>query len=222
MPYRGCPCEGKFVKRFCSALIVLLIPLAACNSNENERAETLQNRSVLAEAKPLREVLISDAELRRASAGSTERAFLEFWSLLQYQGWAAAVESYDPPLLAAIGSDRIAEALKTQAAYFRSARPDLRRSIRRRGRVTVRYLVANSAGNVVPQSMTWTRTSEGWRIFYDTLLDESLRQAAQRATQVRVDPTTDRTGPEAIRAGEAASRLQSRYLRTRLGQSGLR
>lgn len=199
------------------ALPAAVFLIASCGGGDDDAGlSKVQKRSIVASAPPLKEVLVTSAQINDQPAGSAQRAFLTYWSDLQYEAWANAASAYDPPLQRALGLDRITEGLKAQAAFYRSARPQLRGTSKEDGRTTIRYTVKNADGEEIPRSITWVRGG-GWKIFYDPTLDDGLAQAARAKVQTAVDPTAQKPSKSALRAADEASRLQSRYLRDRLG-----
>jgi hypothetical protein len=156
--------------------------------------------------------LISSADVSKTPVGSAERAFLRYWSVLQYSAWTAAVSAFEPSLVRFIGAPQLVEALKTGSSYFRTVKPTLRGRVRAGDEVIVRYRVENPAGSVVTSSISWRRTPRGWRIHYDPSLDGLLQASAQAQVQTDTDPTAAQPSKRALQAGLAASRVQSQYL----------
>jgi hypothetical protein len=157
--------------------------------------------------------LVSSADISKTAPDSPERAFLRYWSALQYSAWSAALSSFEPALVRSIGPPRLVEALKSGKEYFPTAAPTLRGSVRVGDEVIVRYRVRSPAGALVTNSVSWRRASAGWRIHYDSGLDGLLQSSVQADVQARIDPTAPRPSKQAVQAGLAASHLQSQYLR---------
>jgi hypothetical protein len=156
--------------------------------------------------------LLSSADVSKTPPDSAERAFLRHWSALQYSAWSAALASFEPALVGAITAPQLVEALKTGASYFSTVKPSLRGSARVGDQVIVRYQVPSPGGPLITSSVSWRRTSLGWRIHYDPSLDGMLQASTQAQVQAGINPAAAEPSKEAMQAGLAASRLQSQYL----------
>jgi hypothetical protein len=193
----------------------LLIVSAACGRDSSGAtttasiAETEQGPP----APPPQETPVTAADIGKTRPGSAERAFLDYWSALQYSAWSAALAYYEPGLVRAIDPVRIVEALKGQASYFPTTKPKLRGKSRIGPQVVVRYSVTDPSGRPALSSITWKRSGGKWRIHYQPFLDAMLRSAAQSRVQAQIDPNATQPSEQAVRAGAAAAQLQSQYLR---------
>jgi hypothetical protein len=156
--------------------------------------------------------LVDDEDIRQTKRGSARRAFLNFWTALQYQAWSSAVSYYEPGLAEAIGKVRLIEALKAASPLFYRTKPALGLPFRRGDDVVVPYTVVDLSGASVPTSTVWRRLGGQWRIHYHPQLDGFLRSSVQTTVQTRIDPAAREPAKEAVRAGQAASRIQSEYL----------
>ena len=197
--------------RLVGSVFLIVAVFAGCGSNKSS-SRALAERSVIDSAPPLREVLITERDLARERAGTTRKAFLGFWQALQYQAIAEALDDYHPRLIEVVGAEEIAEALKGQAAYFRSVKPRITGVRERDGRETLLYEVKDISGVETPRSITWQRVNGSWHIYYDSFLDGAIRDAVQNGAQVAIDPRAQTPSPRAVQAGYNASRLQSLYL----------
>lgn len=175
--------------------------------------ESAPRESVVGELPALERTLISDDELSTAPSGSARRAFLRYWSALQFQDWAGAAAFYEDRLLRHVGLDTVIEGLKGQADYFRTNKPRVVRTTRLGGRESVYFLIDDPSGRRITRSISWLRRGGSWRIFYDPYLDAAIQTAVQNATQLDIDPTSREAADRAVRAGAAAAQLQSRYLK---------
>lgn len=214
----GYACRVGSARRYLLVLGLLGVAIAGCRGDE-ETAKELQQESIADELRAFDATLISERETR-AAGSSVERAFLRYWSDVQYQAWADAAQTYDAALLADVGAASVIEALKSQATHFRSAKPrniTVKRS--QGGRRTVRYFVKNPGGKVEPRSMVWERDGRRWLIFYDPFLDEALRASATTLTQDSTSPGAEGLSRRARVAGTGASQRQSRSLGRRLSKS---
>lgn len=157
--------------------------------------------------------LISAREVADTRSGSPERAFLRFWSNLQYESWLVAISFFRPPLVDAIGDDRLIGTLSVHREYFRLTKPVFRGRVRAGRDYVTRYLAPVSVGGPpVPLSITWRRDGRTWRIHHVPQLDEMLRVFEQVRVQADIDPLAGRPSRRALRAGTVASLLQARFL----------
>jgi hypothetical protein len=168
--------------------------------------------SIATRVKPPREMLVHQADIEQAPAGSASRAFLSFWSTLQWQSWPEALTYYSPELRRSIGAPRLLEALKFEAATYRSNKPELQGESTRKGRTAVRFQLVSSAGDTSFSSKTWQRVGGEWTIVYDSNLDQALRNWAQNRTQLTTDPEAKTSSAAALRAGIEAGEAQSGYV----------
>lgn len=192
-------------------LAVTLSAIAGCGGGADDEARELNKRSVIAEAPPLEEFLVSEQEIKKASDETPERSLLNYWASLQYQSWDTATAYYATDLREFLGDDRLQYALANQAAYFRSSRPkdiEVRSS---NGKSVTKFLVEDQKGNETPSSVTWARRGGAWRIVHDPYLNNALAQARQLDIQVAVDPTSQKPSKEALRAAYAARKLQAAF-----------
>jgi hypothetical protein len=155
--------------------------------------------------------LVTPATLARYPTGSPARVFLDLWSDLQFRTWDVAGTLYSSSLQRLVGLDRLIEAFKTQAEYFRTTVPSITSSVRRGRAVVVRYLIRDPSGRLMPTSISMVRELGTWRVGYDPQLDVMLRAAAQQEVQATQAPLARRPSAAAIAAGDRAARLQSAY-----------
>lgn len=196
------------LKRATASALLALLAAAAFTSCSGKENDAVSAESIVTPP----ERLISSADIAKTALGSPERAFLRHWSALQYSAWSVVLSNFEPALVRFIGAPLLVEALKPGAAYFRTARPMLRGRVRVRDQVIVRFRVQNIAGTSVTSSISWRRTSLGWRIHYDPSLDAMLQASMQEQVQAEIDPTAAQPSKKALQAGLGAFRLQSQYL----------
>ena len=156
--------------------------------------------------------LVTRAEVDRTKPNSPDRAFLNYWSTLQFSSWVEALSYFDRELVRSIGAPLLLEALKSQQLAFRLAKPLIVRTYARQGKWVIRYLLRGIDDKVQPSAIQWQRTGSGWRIYYFPELDNMLRTAAQGRVQTDVDPLAPTPSKRAIRAGAEAARRQSAYI----------
>jgi hypothetical protein len=180
------------------------LSFSACSGDDSA---SVTAESVADEA----ERLVSREDLRRTSVGSPERAFLTYWSHLQYASWSLALDYFEPELVAVLGEADLVEAFKIQTSYFRSVKPTLHSSVRLGDEVVVRYRL-RGAGKAFPMSISWRRSGGRWRIHYDPQLDAMLQSAVQTRVQSEIDPAATTPSRGALKAGLRAARRQSDYL----------
>jgi hypothetical protein len=201
------------VRRLLPAALGIVISasaLSACASSTSRGEETrrLEQQSIVSVDKHL----ISEREIARTPKDSASRAFLEYWSALQYQSWDSAVLAYAPDLAEAADRATLVSALQAQASYYSSFKPRIREEIRRDGDVVIRYLGRDTEGDPKPTSITWRRIDGRFRISYDPFLNGALKAYVQDRVQSEIDPLAEAPGQRAVRAGAAAERIQAEYL----------
>lgn len=203
-------------------LVASTLMLAGCGGSADDEARRLQTRSVIATNDPVQRYLVSRAAIEKAPRGSVQRAFLQYWSDLQFQAYDAASFAYEPGLRRLIGDDVLIRALASQGASYRSSRPDIVSSTTNGDRAQVRYFRIG-AQDTTPTSSSWTRDGTGrWLITYNPPLDQALADIRQLETQQAIDPLAQKSLPAAIRAGSRARKIQSEYAaqRRRSGSAG--
>jgi hypothetical protein len=160
--------------------------------------------------------VLRPAELTRYEEGSVERTFLEYWSDLQFQAWADVAAYYDPRFRDFIGTAALIDAKKVGATFYPSLKPTIERVTDGQEEASVYYSLRREDGTKELASTTWRRSDGGWRMIHDSRLDAELNQAAQERVQLTAGGgeagSTAEGSPEALRAGKAASRLQSLFL----------
>jgi hypothetical protein len=201
-------------------LVASALLLSACGTSADEEARRLRAASVIAKDDPIQRFVVRRSAIGKARRGSAERAFLQYWSDLQFQAWPSAARMFEPGLRRLVGDDVLIRALANQAAAYRASRPDVVSATTRGDRALVRYLRIGIEGTA-PASSSWRRYARGrWLISYDPLLDQALADLRQRETQERIDPLAQRPVPEAIRAASEARRIQSLYAARRRASAG--
>lgn len=213
------------VSRFRASAPVLVagaLWLSGCGGTAKEQARKLQVRSIMATTDPVASVRVSESEIANAPRGSVQRAFLQYWSDAQFEGWLAVAQTYEPGLRQFVGQDALVQALTGESAIFRSSRPEIASvTLTVRGaRALVRFYRVDTKEKVA-SSISWIRRAGGrWLIRYDPLLDRALSDLRQFEAQRSIDPLALTPAPAALRAGARASRLQSDYLAQAGGAEG--
>jgi hypothetical protein len=188
------------------------LTLAGCGGSAPPTPDAVQRDSITADVRAPSKNEITDADLKRIKDDTAPRAFLEFWSDLQWQNWVGAVDRYSPGLRRVVGARNLLEALKYQAGVYRGAKPSVRKASRRRGFTVVRFALSDQSGNRQLSSTIWRREAGRWRLVFDGLLDGALRSWAQNRTQQLTSPDAAKPTKQALKAGIDASELQGRYL----------
>ena len=203
------------------ALIASALVLIACGGSADDEARNVQTTSVIAKNDPVREFMVREDEIEKAPGGGVERAFLQYWSDLQFQAWAVAARTYEPGLRRFIGDDVLIRALSNQGPSYLSTRPDIVSAKVTGDRAVIRYFRIGDQATA-PTSLSWIRNNTGrWLITYDALLDQALAQSRQLETQQSIDPISQKPIPAAVRAGNSARKLQSQYVAQRERAAGL-
>ncbi len=191
--------------------------LGGCGGGSS--AQPLSQKSIATQVKQLREQLISRLDLQRARAGSVEHAFLSYWRSVQFADVERAEEAYEPGLRELIGRELLALAVRNSSPTYRVQTPVVDEVRVTRSNAVVRYFATPRVGGLtaLPASISWSRSAGGWRIRHNSALDAELKEAAQGLEQLRVT-SSQALDPRAVRAGEQAAGLQSKYLK-RIGRA---
>lgn len=201
-----------------SAVLLLTACVAAgvsgCGSSNGSKPESRERDSITAEVRAPARTEVTAADISRYKDDTASRAFMQFWSALQWQDWIGAIDRYSPGLKRVVGSRNLLGALRSQAVLYRSAKPSIRSESRRRGGLTtVRFSFADQAGARRLSTTTWRREAGRWTLVYDGLLDEALQSWAQIRAQQISNPDAPEPTKDALKAGIEASELQGGYLR---------
>jgi hypothetical protein len=203
-----------FVRIRLLAVVVAPILVIGCASDDSGERSPSSGSIVATDAEgsaPTSQIL-EDEDIRHTNPGSVPRAFLNFWAALQYQAWSSAVSYYEPGLVDTIGKVRLIEALKAASPLFARTKPTLSRPFRQGDQFVVPFRVVDLSGTPVATSTVWRRVGDRWRIHYHPQLDGFLRSYVQTMVQTRLDPGAREPAKQAVRAGEAANRIQTEYL----------
>jgi hypothetical protein len=200
------------------ALLVLGVAVASlvgCGSDVKQEGQQLRAQSLLASSPPLARAIVTDRDIAKYSSGSVQNAFFSYWQDLQFHSWRSGASWYDSALRRFVGSQQLIGGLETLASYYRSVRP-LLYSVKstRYGTMEVRYVGSPPGGPIGLETIEWRRSGKRWYIESDSLLNEGLTSYAEEVEQERIDPAAQAPSIQAIRAGEAAGRLQAAYLST--------
>jgi hypothetical protein len=196
-----------FLSRSAAAVVGLAFLLGGCGGESREQAKRLSHRTIAPLVRPPDSAAITAAEVRAAPRGSIRRAFLAHWRHLQRARWELAVERYVPLLQAFMGRTRLAQALETQAPFFRSDQPRFTVSGR-----TLRYIAERPGKRGVPGTIIFRKLAGRWRIVFDSVLDEAIPFHAASQRQSAINPRLAEPSPEALRIGARASRLHADYV----------
>jgi hypothetical protein len=195
------------------ALIAALI-FSACGSSSSESAASAEPNNLLA-----------PSELTHFPPGSVQRAFLNFWSDLQFQSWADAVAYYDPGFRDFVGTAAVIGAKKLNGSNYPLLKPEIARVGNGRGETTVYYTLRLADGSKELASVTWRKEGGNWQIVYDSRLNSELAQLEQDRVEIEkngslpTDPNQP-PSPAAARAANGASELQARFRQQDLRSEG--
>ena len=213
---------------FYATAVVLAVglTLSGCGSSGADEAREVAAKSLTSgepltkEERLLARSLVSNRDIERETAGSVERAMLEYWSDLSYESWGTAVGFFDPRLRDVLSDVRLVEGLRREARDHKPVKPIVR-GVRRFGNTAVvQYFIRTPDARLRPVSISWERQGGEWRIIYSATLDESIALAAQELKQANIDPTSREPAKAAIRSGILERRLQSTYLDQRRRAAG--
>jgi hypothetical protein len=195
--------------------LVLALGLFGCGSSSTEDLQVSEGASGL----------LKTAEIEKEPAGSVERAFLDYWSNLQYRSWADAATFYDPRFRDFVGTAAIVGAKKLNGSVYPVVKPEIGRVDLNQGNTTVYYTLLLPDGTEELDSITWRKVAGSWQIVYDSRLDAELGQLATNRAEIEENGaiSTSAATPlseEAVRAGKAAEEKQAQFLERELETSG--
>lgn len=157
---------------------------------------------------------------------SVERAFIEYWSDLQFQAWAGVVSYFDPTFREFVGTADIIAGKKLNASSYPELKPE---EVEVRdgpeSTTTVYYSLRFLDGTKELDSTTWRKVDGNWQIIYESRLDAELSQHAANEAEIGLNgvlPTdpNQTLSPAATRADNAAGQLQARFLQQELSLNG--
>lgn len=198
--------------RRATAAGVCALGLTACGGSET--SAPLAKQSIADQSKVLKRELVSERDISAVGAGSPERAFLEYWSDVQYGNLRRALLAFHPELVDQITAGSMTAALRNALPFYRASKPVIERVIREGEDVTLHYYAAtqSSGAAAAPLSTTLRRIDGEWRIVYSSALDDELKIVAQAQEQARIRPGAQQLDPRAIAAGERAAGLQAAFM----------
>lgn len=168
--------------------------------------------------------LITRAEADKPPAGSVERAFVEYWSDLQYQSWAEVASYYDPAFREFVGTAAIIGGKKVNGSNYQQLKPAIVKVRSDDDFTTINYTLQFLDGSKELASVTWRKLGGSWQLVYDSRLDTELKQFAENRVEIEQNGTLpagpEDVSPDATRAGEAAAQAQARFLQQELETSG--
>lgn len=160
--------------------------------------------------------VISQSEVDKHPADSVERAFLEYWSGLQYQSWAEVAAYYEPAFRDSVGTATIIAGKKINGSSYPQLKPAIVRVGGHGDFTTIDYSLQFIDGTKELASVTWRKPGGSWQLVFDSRLDAELRQYAENRVELEengalpTDPAD--VSPEAARAGAVAAQAQARFL----------
>lgn len=191
---------------------VVVLGISACGDSSSTEERAPNN-------------LVSQTEADRQPPNSAERAFLEYWSDLQYQSWAEVAAYYEPAFRDSVGTAAIIGGKKINGSSYPQLKPAIVR-VSDKGRfTTIKYSLVFIDGSKELASVTWRKNDGSWQLVYDSRLDAELKQYAENRVELEENGTlpTDaaNASPEAVRAGAAAAQAQARFIQQALGLGAL-
>jgi hypothetical protein len=191
------------------ACLALVPALSACGNN-SESAPVAAGANIL-----------TSSELSAHPEGTVERAFLDFWSALQYQSWAEVAAYYSADFRDFVGTARLIDAKTQNASTFPLIKPEIVGVEEGDQTITLAYTLRFADGTKERASTTWQRNDGSWEMIYDSRLNPELVQLARNRMEIKLTgalPTdaAQPASPAAARAGERAGRIQGRFLEQEL------
>ncbi len=191
---------------------VVILGISACGDSSPETERAPNN-------------LVSQSEADRQPAGSAERAFLEYWSDLQYQSWAEVAAYYEPAFRDSVGTAAIIGGKKINGSSYPQLKPAIVRVRDKGDFTTINYSLVFIDGTKELASVTWRKDGGSWQLVYDSRLDAELKQYAENRVELEQNGTlpTDaaNASPEAVSAGALAAQAQARFIQQALGLKSL-
>ena len=191
---------------------VVILGISSCGDSSPETERAPNN-------------LISRSEVDKAGADSTERAFLEYWSDLQYQSWAEVASYYEPAFRDSVGTAAIIGGKKINASSYPQLKPTIVKVRDNGDFTTINYSLVFIDGSKELASVTWRQDGGSWQLVYDSRLDAELKQYAENRVELEQNGTlpTDAgsVSPEALKAGAVAAQAQARFIQETLGVKSL-
>jgi hypothetical protein len=186
-------------------LSILLLVVAGCGGGSDSNPPT--------EARNL----LTTKEIQKYPADSAERAFLSFWSDLQYQSWAEAAAYYSPAFREFVGTAKVIGAKKVDASIFPLIKPTIVGSTEDGDVTTIRYSTVLPEGTTELGSTSWRKEDGNWAMIYDSRLDPELNQFARNQVEIEENGAVSSDAskgpsPAAGQAGVEASHLQAEFL----------
>lgn len=184
---------------------------SGCGSDSPGDA-VIETKSIADQAAQLGKGLVKAKEIEKFPVGSPERAFMAFWSAVQFSDQDAIINAYSPGIVAAVGRSELMDAARRVGTVYRTGTPVIQDKLQQSGATSIRYLAPSqeAAGKVAPNTISFKRFSGEWLIVYNSALDDELRLFRQADVQNSIDPT-GRTGRDkSIAAGNAAARQQAK------------
>lgn len=196
--------------------LLVLVALAAVGSSDPLDAR-LSELSIIDDDE-LPSELLNEDDLERYPPASAQRAFLNWWSDLQFRSWPDAIARLDPGLKDTIGSTTLIDGFEPNSAWYPTAQPRVLMRKKSRGTVTLRYAVAAPDGEqVLTENAVMVDSPAGWRIVYDSTLDSAVRAGLAERIRIEEDPTLGGPPPRALRASQELNRRIKAFLVRRLG-----
>lgn len=160
--------------------------------------------------------VLTESDFSKHPQGSVQRAFLEFWSDLQYRSWADAVAFYDPGFRAYVGTADVIGAKELNSSIYPVVRPEITRVQGGDREATVYYTTTLPDGTKGLDSVSWRKDGGNWQIVYDSRLDAELGQFASNQAEIEANGSlpTDASAPPsgaALRAAKAAEGAQAGF-----------
>lgn len=151
---------------------------------------------------PHTEALVTADDIARVGQTTPAGVTLRLWQAVQVGDAVSAAGFYDQRVLRAIGFTRIGGALSQQRSRLEVLQPTILSRNRTALGVEIvvkgKNMVRGTRGSSVEVlSFLVRRSSEGWRVAYDTLLGEALPAYVYSEVQERVSPGSNKPSPKA-------------------------
>jgi hypothetical protein len=151
---------------------------------------------------PHTQALVEPAEIARVGRNSPKGILLQLWRSVQVGNAPSAAAFYERQVLRALGFQRISGALSQQRSHLEVLRPTSVTVSRTPLGLEVVVKAENMVeGTRAPTTEVFSfllrRSSQSWRVAYDTLLGAALPGYIYSLVQQRVAPGSNTPAPEA-------------------------
>lgn len=125
---------------------------------------------------------VSLADVARESGSAPRATLLRLWFSIQWGDEPGILAAYAPTVAKTLGASKVIAAWKSRRGSVIGSRLHIIETTRSRHNAVVTFGRESRSSPPVYESATMVLEADGWRILYDTMLDDALggRQASSR------------------------------------------